>query len=67
MRATNQKYAGKGGVQSSGADPVGNSVPPDPSGTELVKVDVAMLTLGKTRQLCIARAANRLKPTNYPA
>jgi hypothetical protein len=67
LRATNQVYAGKGGVQAPSADPVCKSVSANAGRLQLLDVDMAVLELGKPRHLGVTRAASQLKPTNCAA
>jgi hypothetical protein len=51
-------------MESTGADAVSEGVSSDAGGSELVEMHVAVLELCQSRDLEIAAAANRLKPTN---
>ena len=64
MRAANQIYARKGGVQYAAADTVSPSVFSDPSRPELVEVHMAVLKLRQARDLNITGPANQLKRAN---
>jgi hypothetical protein len=64
LRATNLKYAGKGGVQSTGASAVSQGVSADAGRPELLEMHLAVLQLRQARDLGVTPASNQLKPTN---
>jgi hypothetical protein len=54
-------------VQSAGGHAVRQSVSADSGLTQLLQVDMPMLTFGQARDLAIAPALDQLKLTNRPA
>ena len=61
LRATNQKNAGKGGVQSAGANPVRQSVLADSGRPQLAQVNMTVLPFGKTSHFGITTRSSQLK------
>jgi hypothetical protein len=66
LRATNQVYAGKDGVQPPGADPVSYGTAPDTRGPQLMEMQMPVLQLGKPRNLDVPDASDLFKRKNRP-